>query len=235
MPLKPLGDKEAGIDIGVNNLLAVYVDDGSALLVNGRPLKAISFYWREKISSYQSTLNRYGLRSSRRLRRMYRKWRRQVKSYIDWAVRNTLELLYHSGVKRIYVGHPKYASQEPNKGSKINFEIVHIWSYGYLLRRLREVAEEYGIEIEHVDEKDTSRTCPICRTIENHERISRGLFKCYKHNIVFNADLVGAFNILAKGKARTPSPALCGVGVMGRRPGPGLNPKKGDVAQTSPL
>ncbi|MEM1610313.1 MAG: transposase [Sulfolobales archaeon] len=72
VPLKPLGDREAGIDISINNLLAVYVDDGSALLVNGRPLKAISLYWRDKISSHQSTLNRYGLRSSRRLRRMYK-------------------------------------------------------------------------------------------------------------------------------------------------------------------
>ncbi|MEM4970162.1 MAG: transposase [Sulfolobales archaeon] len=235
VPLKPLGDKEAGIDIGINNLLAVYVDDGSALLVNGRPLKAISFYWREKISEYQSTLNRYGLRSSKRLRRMYRKWRKQIKSYIDWAVRNTIEWLYSEGVKRIYVGHPKYASQEPGKGSKINFEIIHIWSYGYLLRRLREVAEEYGIEVEHVDEENTSRTCPICRAIEDHKRISRGLFKCYKHNIVFNADLVGAFNILAKSKAITPSPALCGVGVTRLRPGERLNRTIArDVAQTSP-
>ncbi|MEM1610312.1 MAG: transposase [Sulfolobales archaeon] len=137
-------------------------------------------------------------------------------------------------LRRYSLGIQKYASQEPNKGSKVNFEIVHVWSYGYLLRRLKEVAEEYGIEVEHVDEKDTSRTCPICRAIENHERITRGLFKCYKHNIVFNADLVGAFNILAKGKAITPSPALYGVGVMGRRPGPGLNQARArDVAQTS--
>ncbi|MEM4971063.1 MAG: transposase [Sulfolobales archaeon] len=235
IPLKPLGDKEAGIDIGVNNLLAVYVDDGSALLVNGRPLKAISFYWRDKISEYQSILNRYGFKTSKRLRRIYKRWRKQIKSYIDWAVRNTIEWLYHSGVRKIYVGHPKYASQEPNKGSKINFEIIHIWSYGYLLRRLRDVAEEYGIEVEHVDEENTSRTCPICRTIENHERISRGLFKCYKHNIVFNADLVGAFNILAKKKTITPSPTLTGVGVTRLRPGERLNRAIArDVAQTSP-
>ncbi|MEM4970670.1 MAG: transposase [Sulfolobales archaeon] len=235
IPLKLNGDKEAGIDIGINNLLAVYVDDGSALLVNGRPLKAISFYWRDKISSYQSTLNRYGLRSSKRLGRMYKRWRKQIKSYIDWAVRNTIEWLYNEGVKRIFIGHPKYASQEPNKGSKVNFEIVHIWSYGYLLRRLRDVAEEYGIEVEHVDEENTSRTCPICRTIENHERISRGLLKCYKHNIAFNADLVGAFNILAKKKAITPSPALYGVGVTRLRPGERLNQARAwDVAQTSP-
>ncbi|WP_198002062.1 transposase [Caldivirga maquilingensis] len=48
IPLKPVGDKEAGVDAGVNNLLVVYIDD-SALLVSGRPLKAISLYWRGRI------------------------------------------------------------------------------------------------------------------------------------------------------------------------------------------
>ncbi|MFZ8823322.1 MAG: transposase [Desulfurococcales archaeon] len=42
--------------MGINNLLAVYVEDGSALLINGRPLKSISFYWRNRISEYQAML-----------------------------------------------------------------------------------------------------------------------------------------------------------------------------------
>ncbi|MEM4970261.1 MAG: zinc ribbon domain-containing protein, partial [Sulfolobales archaeon] len=54
-----------------------------------------------------------------------------------------------------------FLSSLTDKGPKINFEIVHIWSYGYLLRRLREVAEEYGIEVEFVDEESASKTCPI--------------------------------------------------------------------------
>jgi len=48
------------------------------------------------------------------------------------------------------------------------------------------------------------------------KRIERGLFECKKLNKVFNADLVAAYNILI-----TPSPA---DGVIGQRPGPGLNP-----------
>ncbi|MEL9908669.1 MAG: transposase [Desulfurococcus sp.] len=224
VPMKPLGDKVAGVDIGINNLLAIYVDDGSAMLVRGRPLKSMSFYWRNRIARYQSTLNRYGLNTSKRLRRMYKKWRKQVKSCIDWAVRNAIEWLHYKGVGRIIVGYPKYIAQEPNKNSKANFEVVHAWSYGYLLRRLKEVAEEYGIEVEYVDERDTSRTCPICRTHIGHKRIVRGLLKCYKHNKVFNADLVGAFNILSKTKSIAPSPALSGVGVTRLRPGAGLNP-----------
>ncbi len=68
---QPRGSLVAGVDIGINNLMAVYAEDGSTLLVNGRPLKSISHYWRGKIAEYQSTLNRYGLHTSRRLRRMY--------------------------------------------------------------------------------------------------------------------------------------------------------------------
>jgi putative transposase len=54
--LKPIGNKETGIDVGIKNLLAVYVEDGSALLINERPLKSISLYWRNKISEYQAML-----------------------------------------------------------------------------------------------------------------------------------------------------------------------------------
>ena len=198
-------------------------------------MKSISFYWRGRIARYQSTLNRYGLKTSKRLRRMFKRWRRQVKSYVDWAVRNTVVWLYYKGVSRIIVGYPRYIAQNSNKNSKTNFEVVHAWSYGYLLRRLREVAEEYGVEVKYVDEKDTSRTCPICRTYIGHKRIARGLLKCYKHNKVFNADLVGAFNILSKVRPIAPSPALSGVGVTRLRPGAGLNPANaGNVAQNLP-
>jgi len=53
IPQIPKGDLRAGIDIGVNNLFAVYVENGESLLVNGRPLKSISHYWREMIAEYQ--------------------------------------------------------------------------------------------------------------------------------------------------------------------------------------
>jgi len=38
---------------------AIYVENGLAKLVNGRPLKAVSHYWRVRIAEYQFTLNRY--------------------------------------------------------------------------------------------------------------------------------------------------------------------------------
>jgi len=222
VPQVPKGDLRAGIDIGVNNLFAVYVENGKSLLVNGKPLKSISHYWRQRIAIYQSIINKYGVRSSRKLRLIYRKWRMQVKSFIDTQVRRFVERLHEIRVSTIYMGYPKNISQENG-----NFNNVHVWTYGYLLRRLSEVSEEYGITVVFVDEAYTSSMCPL-HGYGCGKRISRGLFKCMRLSKVFNADIVGAYNILVR--AITPSPN--GIGVMGRRPGPGLNEK--DVAPNLP-
>jgi putative transposase len=151
MPQQPKGNLAVGIDIGINNLMAIYVENGLTRLVNGRPLKAISHYWRMRIAEYQSTLNKYGLKTSKRLGRMYLKWRRQVKSYIDVKVRQAIEWLYDVVVSMIKVGYPKYIIHENGR-----FDNIHVWTYGYMLRRISEVAEEYGINAIYVDEAYTS-------------------------------------------------------------------------------
>jgi len=199
IPQKPKGNLRAGIDLGVNNLMAVYTEEGSSLLVNGRPLKAESHYWRERISEYQSKTNKYGIKTTHRLNIMYKTWRKRIWHYIDTQVRRVIEWLYDKGVSTIYVGHPMYIAQQ-----KGNFNVTNVWSYKQIIDRLREVAEEYGMTVEEVNEAYTSSTCPIHGN-SCGKRIVRGLFKCEKLNKVFNADAVGAFNILRK--SITPSPS----------------------------
>ena len=218
VPQKPKGDLKAGIDLGVNNLFAVYVENGVSALVNGRPLKSESHYWRERIAKYQSNINKYGVKTSRKLNAMYNKWRKRAKSFIDTQVRRIVEWIYEIGVSTIYVGYPKNIAQQ-----KGNFNISNVWSYDYVIKRLSEVSEEYGIKVQPVNEAYTSSTCPIHGS-KCGNRIVRGLFKCTMLNKVFNADIVGAFNILRK--SITPSPSR--IGVTGRKPNPGLNEK--DVA-----
>ena len=198
VPRQPKGNLVAGIDIGINNLMAVYVENGSAMLINGRPLKSISHYWRSRIAGYQSTLNKHGLKTSRRLRSMYSRWRRQTENYIDAKVRQTIEWLYNTGVSTIKVGYPKNIAWE-----KGGFNNVQVWTYRYLLKRIGDVAEEYGMTVIHNNEAYSSTICPLHRG-ELGERIKRGLFKCTKLNKVFNADLVGAYNNLVN--TITPSP-----------------------------
>ena len=87
VPRTPRGNLTAGIDLGVNNLMAVYVENGESFLVNGRALKSIAFYWQKMISDYQSKLNKSGFKTSRKLKRMHEKAKLQAKHYINTAVR----------------------------------------------------------------------------------------------------------------------------------------------------
>ena len=217
VPRQPKGNLTAGIDIGINNLMAIYVENGLTKLINGRPLKSISYYWRKKVAEYQSTLNKYGLETSKRLGRMYTKWKRQIRHYINAKVRQAIEWLYDVGISTVKVGYPKGIAQEDG-----NFDKNNVWTYGYLLRRISEVAEEYGIKVIYVDEAGTSSRCPLhgdgCGI-----RVYRGLFKCTTMNKVFNADLIAAHNILL---APVTPESRRGIGGNGRRPGQGPEPSK---------
>jgi len=218
LPRLPKGNLSAGIDLGVNNLMAVYVENGQSFLVKGRPLKSIDFYWRKRIAEYQSKLNKNGQNTSRKLRRMHEKAKLQAKHYINTAVRQTVRKLYDLGVSKIVVGYPKGIARNSEKGRKQNYILSHVWRFNYLIKRLTEVAEEYGIAVEVVSEAFTSQICPLCGQRHSNARFVRGLFECHREGIVMNADLVGAFNILKKAvETITPSlPALSGG--RGNRP-----------------
>ncbi|AGT34154.1 transposase [Thermococcus litoralis DSM 5473] len=194
LPKEPLGNLSAGIDLGINNLMAVYVENGESFLVNGIPLKSIAFYWRKRIAEYQSKINKSGCKKSRKLTRMHQKAKLQAKHYINTAVRQTIERLYQRGVSRIIVGYPKGISRNSDKGRKQNYLLSHVWQFNYIIKRLKEVAEEYGIRVLVVDEAFTSKTCPVCGRPHEGARFVRGLFKCPETGLVFNSDLVGAFN-----------------------------------------
>jgi putative transposase len=47
----PIGDKEAFIDMGLNNLFAVVISDGSALLVKGGSIKSEYYWWKREIAT----------------------------------------------------------------------------------------------------------------------------------------------------------------------------------------
>ncbi|WP_456453531.1 RNA-guided endonuclease InsQ/TnpB family protein [Thermococcus sp.] len=211
LPRTPRGNLSAGIDLGVNNLMAVYVENGESFLVNGRPLKSIAFYWRRRTAEYQSKLNKSGAKRSRKLKRMHAKAKLQAKHYINAAVRQTVRRLYDSGVSKIVVGYPKGIARNSDKGKKQNFILSHVWRFNTVIKRLKEVAEEFGIRVVVVNEAFTSQLCPLCGRRHSNARFVRGLFECRREGVIMNADLVGAFNILRKVKTITPSlPALAG-------------------------
>jgi putative transposase len=241
VPKQPIENLSAGIDLGINNLMAVYVENGNSLLVNGRPLKSIAFYYQRRIADYQSKINKSGAKKSRKLSKLHLKMKEQMKHYINTIVRRTVERLYYLGVSKIYVGYPRGISRNSNRGRKQNYLLSSVWHFNYVIKRLKEVSEEYGIVVFVVNEAFTSQTCPLCGQRHKNGRIFRGLFKCHREGVVMNADLVGAFNILKKVvKTITPSlPALAGGrGNWGKTLPEGLKTQVefgfGETPQTSP-
>jgi putative transposase len=71
--------------------------------------------------------------------------------------------------------------------------INNFWRFNYIVRRFREKAEEYGIEVEEKSEYRMSSKCPLCRS-ENV--MARGrLFKCFFCGLEANGDAVGVLNV----------------------------------------
>ena len=224
LPRIPKGNLSAGIDLGVNNLMAVYVENCQSFLVNGRPLESIDFYWRKRIADYQSKLNKSGQKKSRKLKRIHEKAKLQAKHYINTVVRQTIRKLYELGVSKIVVGYPKGIARNSDKGKKQNFLLSHVWRFNTVIKRLTEVAEEYGIRVVVVDEAFTSKLCPVCGKPHEGARFVRGLYSCPVTGLIFNADLVGAFNILMKA-VKTITPNLSGLYAQRRGNWPKTGPE----------
>ncbi|NAY82486.1 MAG: transposase [Thaumarchaeota archaeon] len=188
---KPKGKMKAGIDLGVVNLATVAVEDGSWMIFKGGSVLSEFKKITKRILIEEKRLSRHGLKTSRKLEMLYKKRSLLLKNAREGLAREIVESLYDKGVGEIYVGYPKGIAQDKGNERNTNF-----WSYSAIIKRIKEVAEEYGIKVKLVDEENTSKTCSLCGEIHENGRIKRGLFKCPRTGKVINADLNGAINIL---------------------------------------
>jgi len=188
---KPKGKMKAGIDLGIVNLATVAVQNGSCMLFKGGSLLSEFKKITKRISIEEKRLSRHGLKTSRKLEVLYNKRSLLLKNAREGLTREIIETLYDKGVGEIYIGYPKGIAQDKGNERNTNF-----WSYLAIIKRIKDVAQEYGIKVKLVDEENTSKTCSLCGEIHENGRIERGLFKCPHTGKVINADLNGAINIL---------------------------------------
>ena len=193
-----------GIDLGLNNLMAITSNIGNiSSLVNGRPLKSINQYYNKKKAYFISLLEKGGLKSSKRLRRLEMKRICKIKDYLHKTSRRVVELMEQNNIGTCFIGHNKYWKQEINIGSKNNQNFVSI-PYSLLINMLRYKIEEKGGQLIELNEAYTSK----CSFLDNEEirkhdsykgkRVKRGLFLSSDKKAL-NADINGSLNILKRG------------------------------------
>lgn len=193
-PHQPLSDKRAYVDLGVLELMTVVVDgERQALAYSGRQALADWWYLSHRIDGLKSVAETNGKRTTKRIEVLFRRRTLRFRQHVNTSVRRAIERLWQEGVSKIVVGDLKDIRASVNGGRKSNAMVHNFWSHRYLARRIREVAEEYGISVETVNERGTSSHCPWCGS---EEVVKRGrLLKCNGCGTEAHRDVAGALNI----------------------------------------
>jgi len=115
---------------------------------------------------------------------------------INTMLRNIFAILEDKGVGELYIGDLNGIRAEANNhGKKTNQKINNFWAFNLIEKRIMVLGEEYGVAIEKVSERNTSKTCCLCGK-QHNGRVERGLMVCRKAHKSINADVNGAVNIL---------------------------------------
>ncbi|MGH2811607.1 MAG: RNA-guided endonuclease InsQ/TnpB family protein [Actinomycetota bacterium] len=197
-------ERAAGVDLGVIHPFAAMCES-EAFLASGRQLRAEERLHLEdnkqrqrKMSSKRHGRGVVGSRRYKRLRhakqRAEARHKRKIRQahhevageLIDWSIRNR--------VGKLVVGDPAGITEKV-VGRRHNLRLRQ-WRRTHLVKCLKDKAELNGIEVEMVNERGTSSTCPSC-----HEKVSKPRSRNFSCSCGFTGhrDLVGAQNIAARG------------------------------------
>ncbi|MFB2879770.1 RNA-guided endonuclease InsQ/TnpB family protein [Floridanema aerugineum] len=199
----------AGIDLGVNNLMAVTTNQTglSPLLIKGRPLKAINTFYNKQRSSLQSQLKlKHNQHQSQRLKNLTHKRNCRVDNYLHTASRRVIDWCREHHIGILVIGHNAAVKQSVNLGKRNNQQFVNIPHYR-LIEMLTYKAQLSGIKVVITEESYTSRASAVDgdalpqygekKPRFQGYRIARGLYKTANGRLL-NADVNGSFNITRK-------------------------------------
>jgi len=188
------GNKPLYIDLGVVNLATIWFEGlKQPISFSGRTVLSDWWYWTARISKEQSRLARTSsTKTSRKLRKLYRIRQRRFRHAVNAMVKTIVDGAHQLGISKIVLGKLK-GIRKNGKNGKANAIINNFWSFNYIIRRFKERAEEYGIEVEEKSEYRTSSKCPFCHS---EDILTRGrLFRCLYCGLEANRDAVGVLNI----------------------------------------
>ena len=243
----------AGIDLGLNNLIALVSTNPElkSLIVSGKEIKAFNQWFNKKKAKLQSEIDTLKNKLSQveneekaqslkqfitekliKLKELSAYRKRKIDNDFHKISRKIVDLLIATGHKKLYIGKGATGSKDGiDIGKKNNQHFVSV-PFRRLIELIKYKAEESGIEVEEIDEAFTSKTSPLADILEVRKvgqkyleakskedsslikqlleelkelqqavRRYRGLLKDKVLNKLFNADLVGAYNIARVGES----------------------------------
>lgn len=198
----------AGIDIGMNNLVALTSNKPGfrSVLVNGRPVKSVNQFYNKRKADLQKALGKTG--TTKRMERMTNKRNRRIDHYMHTVSKRIIDVLVKEGIGVLCIGKNDGWKQKSEMSKRTNQNFVQI-PHARFIAMLTYKAELVGIRVEVTEESYTSKASlldldplPVRKNgDEKHtfsgKRVKRGLYRA-SDGRVLNADVNGSGNIIRK-------------------------------------
>ena len=186
------GNGTVGVDLGICNFAAVAYSTEDADLYPGNRLKQDGYYFPKEIANCDDS-------GGDEPTRLHAKWSERRTHFFHSLAKHIVEKCIERGVGRINIGKLAGVRESENGESKNwgrhgNLDL-HGWAFDRFTSILTYKAKVKGIEVVEVSESDTSKTCCVCGTEDDSQRVERGLYVCEACDAAFNADVNGAENI----------------------------------------
>jgi IS605 OrfB family transposase len=202
---KSNGKYSAGVDLGLNNLMAITSNHPGMrpLLINGRPLKSINQFFNKRIAASQSIL------AIRQIKKLNSKRDRRIDNYLHTVSRRVIDWCQINDIGQLIIGNNQGWKQHINIGKKNNQEFTKI-PHAKLISLLIYKAQLAGIEVVLTEESYTSKASALdgdqlpsfnphsdIQPVFSGKRVKRGLYKTSTGRTI-NADTNGSMNIARK-------------------------------------
>ena len=195
------------IDLGIHNLMTCYDSGNGRAFILGRKYLSLERYFHKEIARVQSVWyaqqSERGIKypkTSEHIQRLYRKKQNTVKDYLHKVTRWIAEYCRKEDIRCVVVGDIRNIRKEKDMGHKTN-QKLHSLPYNRLYIMLEYKLKRSGIQLIKQEVSYTSQCSPLSpevskRYAEASNRKVRGMYITDGER--YNADAVGAFNILRK-------------------------------------
>ncbi|NMG21099.1 RNA-guided endonuclease InsQ/TnpB family protein [Brasilonema bromeliae] len=204
-PSKSNGEYVAGVDLGLNNLMAITSNHPGVrpLLINGRPLKSINQFFNKQVAKAQS------IEAWRQIKELNSKRDRRIDNYLHTSTRRVIDWCQLNDIGQLVIGNNQRWKQDINIGKKNNQDFTKI-PHAKLINLLTYKAQLAGIEVTLTEESYTSKASALdgdtlptfnsksdIKPVFSGKRVKRGLYKTSTGRTI-NADTNGSMNIARK-------------------------------------
>ena len=203
----------AGIDLGVNNIVTIATNKGKSLLVKDKYLKQLNQFSSKELSNIYTKQTTVGKlekpKSSKKVKRIFRKRNNRIINFSYILSNFIVKYCLNNNIDTLVIGLNKNWKQDSNL-SKVNNQSFQQISFSKIIDKIEYKCKLNNITVITREESYTSKSnclnydyIPTYKKENNKvykftgNRIKRGLFKT-DNNILINADVNGAINILRK-------------------------------------